>query len=378
MADTDILIIGGGPAGLALALALAPSGQRITVADARTQEAGAADPRALALAYGSQQILDRLGVWAGLDATAIETIHVSQQGGFGRTLLHATELDVPALGHVVAAGALTTALRRAVADAGIEVLDQTPIASLAAGAETITATPRGNSPPLRARLVVRAEGAPDADGPVKTHDYHQHALIATVQPRDGHKNLAFERFTAEGPLALLPFGQAYASVLVASTATARRLAELDDDAYLAHMQRTLGARAHLATVGPRTHFPLALRYRPSPTGPRTVALGNAAQTLHPVAGQGFNLALRDVSTLARALRDAADPGSPTVLQHWARQRRLDRVGTIAFTDGLIRLFSQPSGLVSAARGAGLLGLDLCPPLRHFVARRMMFGARAWP
>lgn len=376
MADADVLIVGGGPAGLALALSLADSGQRVVVADARERSAVTADPRALALAHGSRLTLDRLGVWAGLPATAIDTIHVSQRGGFGRTVLRAAELGVPALGHVVSAGALAAALRAAVDAAGIEVRDHTPVGEITADADAASATLNGQ--PFRARLIVRAEGSPGEGADVKTRDYAQHALIADVTPRDGHGHTAFERFTPEGPLALLPFGKDYASVLVVSGETADRLATLDDAAYLAHLQHTIGGRTTLAAVGPRARYPLALRYRNSAAGPRTAWLGNAAQTLHPVAGQGFNLALRDVHALALAVRDAADPGDPALLAAWARGRRLDRSGTIAFTDGLIRVFANDCAPLSAARGLGLAALDLCAPLRGFVARRMMFGARAWP
>ncbi|MDX5444526.1 MAG: FAD-dependent monooxygenase [Zoogloeaceae bacterium] len=377
MTDPDILIIGGGPAGLALALALADSGKPVAVADARDAGTVAADPRALALAHGSRLILEGLGVWQGLAATPIETIHVSQRGGFGRTVLRAGELGVPALGHVVSAGVLAGALRRAVEAAGIEVRDGAHVTTLTPEQDRIVATLNG-SETITARLAVRAEGAPGDGDAVKTRDYGQHALIASVHPRDGHHHLAFERFTPEGPLALLPFGDDYASVLVVSGDTADRLAALDDATYLAHLQQTIGGRTSLSTVGPRVRYPLALRVRESSAGARTAWLGNAAQTLHPVAGQGFNLALRDVHTLADAVREAADPGDVALLAAWARGRRLDRAGTIGFTDGLIRVFANDFAPLSVARGLGLAAMDLCAPLRGFVARRMMFGARAWP
>ncbi|HLW04502.1 MAG TPA: FAD-dependent monooxygenase [Azoarcus sp.] len=380
MTDVDILVVGGGPAGLALALSLARSGKRIVVADAREREVATTDPRALALAHGSRLILEQLGVWDDLDATPIETIHISQRNGFGRTVLRHTELDVPALGYVVSAGALIDALRRAVDATDIEVRDATLVETLSPGDSANTAQLTGPDGPatLSARLVARAEGGPGNDACVRARNYDQLALIATVCPRDPHNHTAFERFTTEGPFALLPLGNHYASVLVVSETHAERLTALDDSAYLDHLQQTVGGRTRLLSVGPRMHFPLALRYRKTIVEPRTAWLGNAAQTLHPVAGQGFNLALRDVHTLSRAVRDATDPGSPALLAAWARARRLDRGGTIGFTDGLIRVFTTNVPPISCARGFGLFTLDVCPPLRNFIARRMMFGARAWP
>lgn len=377
MADTDVLIIGGGPAGLALALALRDSGKHVVLADARAREAITSDPRALALAHGSQLILERLGVWRELNATAIETIHVSQRHAFGRTVLRASELGVPALGHVVSAGALTGSLRKAVEAAGIEVRDNTLVSDLIPATDSIQAALNDHDA-LTARLAVRAEGSPGQGDEIRSRDYAQHALIATVRPPGGHAHTAFERFTAEGPLALLPFGDDYACVLVVSEQKADHLSTLDDASYLAHLQEAIGHRTQLAAVGPRVRYPLALRYRQSSAAQRTAWIGNAAQTLHPVAGQGFNLALRDVFTLAMAVRDAADAGDAFLLSDWSRSRRLDRAGTIGFTDGLIRVFANDCAPLSAARGLGLTALDVCSPLRGFVARRMMFGARAWP
>ena len=183
----------------------------------------------------------------------------------------------------------------------------------------------------------------------------------------------------EGPLAVLPCGADCAIVHTASPAEADALMAEGDDAYRARLQAHFGERLHFASVGPRARYPLLLRYRPDPVGPRTVWLGNAAQTLHPVAGQGYNLALRDVWALAQVLlRADGDPGAADTLARYADARRLDRQGTIRFTDGLVRLFSNAITPLAHARGAGLFALDLLPPARHFVAKRMMFGARAWP
>lgn len=415
----DLLIVGAGPVGLALALALKDAGLDIVLADTRTRDAVTRDPRDLALAHGTRLTLQRLGVWDALPTTAIEHIHISHQGGLGRTLIDAAEHELPALGYVASAGALAAALRDAVDAAGIPVLDETEITNLAAGEDDVIASLGGAgrpAPTLRARLAACAEGGLRAGDPnVVEHDYGQHALIADVQVAGGHRHTAFERFTPQGPVALLPKGDGYALVHVARPETADELLALDDAAYLARLQAHIGGRARLTGVGPRLRYPLVLRYRRSTIAQRTVWLGNAAQTLHPVAGQGFNLALRDVWALADTLlkqreaclagassprahanaspaqsahstprdsstQDAApfDPGRQDVLAAYAAARGLDRLGTIRFTDTLVRVFSNDFAPLRHARGAALFALDLIPPLRNFVARRMMFGARAWP
>ena len=415
----DLLIVGAGPVGLALALALKDAGLDIVLADARTREAVSRDPRDLALAHGTRLTLQHLGVWEALPTTAIQHIHISHQGGLGRTLIDAAEHELPALGYVSSAGALAAALRAAVDAAGIPVLDETEVTNLAAGADDVIASLAAAGRPattLRARLAACAEGGLRAgDANVVEHDYGQHALIADVQVAGGHRHTAFERFTREGPVALLPKGQGYALVHVAHPETADALLALDDAAYLARLQAHIGGRARLTGVGPRLRYPLVLRYRRSTIAQRTVWLGNAAQTLHPVAGQGFNLALRDVWALADTVlkqRDAwlagtssghARPGAPAAhtaasaapgtgmqgatpfdagrpepLAAYARARGLDRLGTIRFTDTLVRVFSNDFAPLRHARGAALLALDLLPPARNFLARRMLFGARAWP
>jgi 2-octaprenyl-6-methoxyphenol hydroxylase len=229
---------------------------------------------------------------------------------------------------------------------------------------------------VRATLVAHAEGAVDC--PDRTgRDYGQQAVITSVRTAERPTGIAYERFTVDGPLALLPYRDGYAVVYTAATAEAQRLASLDDTAFLGALQAHFGSRLQFVSATPRASFPLALKVRPEPVAPRCVWLGNAAQTLHPVAGQGFNLALRDVWGLAETLRgDAAgDPGAAGVLARYRAARQLDRRVTITFTDALIHIFGSTNPVFAIARGGGLAALDLLPPLREFVARRMMFGAR---
>ncbi|MFA6311370.1 MAG: FAD-dependent monooxygenase [Sterolibacterium sp.] len=377
--NPPIAIVGGGPAGMALALALARHGTAAQVFDARPRGAAGNDKRILALSHGSRQILEWLGVWPQIAATRIDTIHISQRGGLGRTRLTAHEEGVPALGYVAAAASIGAALDDALAATRIPFRAETRVERVDSFADEVRLHTDDGKASVPARLVVYAEGAiqPSGDAATVTRDYGQQAVICTATPTAPHRNLAYERFTAQGPLALLPFGLELAVVYTCPSAEAAVLAALPDAEFLARLQEHFGNRLAFAAVSPRHVFPLVLRYRNSPIGPRSVWLGNAAQTLHPVAGQGFNLALRDVWELARTLADAGDPGDLAVLDRYAHARRLDRGGVIGFTDSLIRVFGSNDPLLRHARGLGLLALDLLPPVRSFVARRMLFGARAW-
>lgn len=360
--SAPVAIVGGGPAGLALSLALRLHGVRSMIYEARVRAAVREDRRVLALSDGSRQILDWLGVWSGLPRTPIATIHVSQRGGFGRTVLRATELDVEALGWVVAARDLIAALDDAASAAAIAYRD---------GCRMAPADLAGHA------LAAFAEGSVEP-GAARVRDYGQHAVLCNVDVAEPHRNVAFERFTGDGPLALLPQGAGFSVVLTCGDDIVERVCALDDADFITLLQQRFGARHRFLSPTPRVAYPLGLRYRAQPIADRKVWLGNAAQTLHPVAGQGFNLALRDIWELALAVAGADDPGSVEVLQAYARGRRADRLGAIGFTDLLIHAFGNELPFLRQLRGMGLLALDMLPSMRGFVAKRMMFGARAWP
>jgi 2-octaprenyl-6-methoxyphenol hydroxylase len=228
---------------------------------------------------------------------------------------------------------------------------------------------------LAARLIAIADGGDRLHlAHVEERDYRQSALVCDVASDEPHQNRAFERFTPEGPLALLPTRRGWSLVWTARPARAGELAALDDAGFCAHLRATFGpALGAFRVLGKRQVFPLVLRYARRPVAPRTVLIGNAAQTLHPVAGQGFNLGLRDAWELALAARDAQDPGSVTLLNAYFSQRRFDRTATILFTDTLIRLFSNDIPLLDRLCGAGLATLSGIPPAKNFLVRRMMFG-----
>jgi 2-octaprenyl-6-methoxyphenol hydroxylase len=376
---SSVLIVGAGPVGAVCALSLQQQGVAAQVLEAQAADARA-DTRILALSHGSRLILERLGVWDRLEGvTPITRIHISQRGALGVARLSAEEVKVPALGYVLPYAMLTAALKQTLADAGIAVeygVAVERIESDASAATLHTATGRSVSAPL---VVVadggRGESAPD---PKISRDYAQMAVVCEVQTELPHANQAYERFTPEGPAALLPKGDRYALVWTASNADAERIIALPDDAFLAALYQHFGGRqGRFTAASPRKTFPLRLAYVGSEAADHVARIGNAAQTLHPVAGQGFNIGLRDAWELAALCADAPvdEIGSAAMLHAYARGRRIDVLGGVGFTEFLLRTFSNDIGPLRHARGLGLLALEVFPPLKTFVARRMMFGAR---
>lgn len=383
MADAaDVVIVGGGPVGATLALALAASGRAPVVLESREMDAAAGDPRPLALSHGSRLILDRLGIWPALGVvTPIEQIHVSQQGGFGRVTMTAAEAGLPALGYVVEYARLQAILAKALGTRVPQFTTGVRVTAVRSGQDgaIVEFTRDSVQQAVAARLVVIADGgALQSLGGIKKVDYRQAAVVAMVTSELPHRNVAFERFTPGGPLALLPCGADLALVWTVSADAAQQFCEQPADKFLLHLCEHFGGRlGALTAVGARSFFPLALKVARDVALPRAVLIGNAAQTLHPVAGQGFNLGLRDAWELA-ALISEADPavlGGMAMLGAYRSRRRIDRRGGIWFTDSLVRLFSNDIGPLRAARGMGLALLGCVPPAKDFVVRRMIFGAR---
>ncbi len=383
----DIIIAGGGPVGSALALGLRDRGPRdgalrVALLEARPRAVEVDDARTIALSHGSRLILERLGVWSSLAAmTPIRHVSVSQQRGFGRVELDAAEAGVPALGYVTGYAVLQRALTTALENSAVNVMAGCAVRAAggdAAGA-TVSVVCGGGLQELHARLIAIADGGANLNlTHVKTRDYRQAALVGDVATDEAHQNRAFERFTPVGPLALLPTDRGWSLVWTAATDHAQELATLDEGQFCVRLQATFGAALgafHL--LGRRQVFPLVLKYATRPVAPRTVLIGNAAQILHPVAGQGFNLGLRDAWELAHAImaRGAGDPGNAALLNAYCSQRRFDRTATILFTDSLIRLFSNDIPLLNPVRGIGLAALGGIPPAKKFLVRRMLFGAR---
>lgn len=376
----DVAIVGGGPVGTALALALQDSGLRVTVLEARP-DAQVSDARAIALSYGSRLMLERLGVWAELQAraTPITTIHVSQSGQFGRTLLSAAELDVPALGYTVEYGHLYRALADVASAARLDIRYGAPVSAARVG--EVRYGEAGCEVALAAQLVVLAEGGKGLPVPtVREKDYGQSAVVCTVKTMRPHGNRAYERFTPHGPIALLPLGEQFALVWTTPTdAVASRLA-LDDAAFLDQLYTAFGARqGPFVAAGPRAAFPLRMALRGAGDQAGLLRIGNAAQLLHPVAGQGFNLGLRDAWQLAETILDTpADVLMTADLRdRYVKARGWDAQGGARTTDVLVELFAHEPPVVSGLRGLGLTMLDLLPAAKAVFARKMMHGVRTW-
>lgn len=374
----DVLVIGGGPVGAALALSLKDEQLSVMVLEARTSPSD--DPRALALSHGSWLHLERIG--AKIEAaTPITTIHVSQKGGFGRTILTAEESGVPALGYVARYPDVHSAI--------VSKLDRQTLISGALATEIdlegecgiVDFDYEGKKRRISARLVVMADGGKlvgHVNGITQqTREYGQWAIVGQVQTEKPHCNTAYERFTPDGPLALLPKEDGFSLVWTASPEEAKAILSLEKSAFLERLQNHFGERlGKFVDCGNLSGFPLVLRYSTPFVSNHLALVGNAAQTLHPVSGQGFNLGLRDVAMLAREILESDEIGSEPMLSNYGKARQVDRGSGIRFTDSLIRVFSNEIPPLRAGRGIGLAALDCLPQARKWFSRRMMFGFKA--
>ena len=380
----DVAIAGGGMVGLSLAAALAELPLDVVVIEPVAPEASlqpSFDSRTTALSNGSRRVLEGIGAWASIAgrATPIRRIHVSERGRFGTAILTAEEQGVAALGHTIENRLLGQALRERLAGFPRVRILHDRVAGLDPGTDASAIETDGGER-YAARLMVAADGAQSSlrtalGVGASITDYGQRAIVAHVDTTRFHDYTAYERFTPDGPIAVLPIGEGRSAVVwtLAPEAAARVLA-LEDGAFLARLQEAFGLRlGRFTRVGRRQAYPLALTRAARLTAPRAVILGNAAQSLHPVAGQGFNLALRDVALLAELIASAAggDPGAPALLERYAAEREPDREAVIRFTDALVRGFGLPFAPVAVARGQGLLLFDLMVPVKHEFARRTM-------
>jgi 2-octaprenyl-6-methoxyphenol hydroxylase len=386
----DILIAGGGMVGASLARALADVGLRIAVVEpvsAGAEVQPSYDDRVIALSWGSRLILQGIGCWDMIrdQAEPIRRIHISDRGRFGFTHLDHAKERVPALGYVVAAKAIGAGLLQGIGDReGLDWLSPANIRDFQVDDQAVRLDldVGGAARAVTARLLVAADGAGSpirqALGvPVREWQYGHTAVIANVTPAKAHGGVAYERFTASGPLAMLPMTEGRCSMVwTQREAGVSGILAMQDGEFLARLQEQFGYRlGRFLKVGERAAYPLRLLRVREMVRPRVAIIGNAAHTLHPVSGQGLNLGLRDVALLAdllgRCAAEGGDPGSGALLGAYAAERGPDQRRVALITDLLARVFVNPLQPVQAARNCGMLALDLVPGLKHEVARQFM-------
>lgn len=430
----DVAIVGGGMVGASLAVALGDTGLRITLIEGFAHDASAQpsfDDRTTAIGNGSRAIFESLGVWDAMraDAAPIRAIHVSDAGRMGFARLVAAEQDLEAFGYVIPNRTIGRALWAALRDqanlslhvparvTAVKVEATHVLLTVAASGATATggavaardASAMGSAPPLtlRARLLVAADGAhstlrQELGLAAHVEDYEQVAVVVNVAADRPHEGIAYERFTSSGPIAVLPLADgSYTVVWAVRPDAADAMLARDDASFLRNLQAAFGWRAgKLVRAGRRSTYPLALTRADRSIAARAVLIGNAAQALHPVAGQGFNLGLRDAAALAETLADAAnlsdaahlavaanlagpadsataaDVGAPAILERFATWRADDRSGVTRFTDQLVKLFADRRRGAGLARDAGLLLFDILPPAKRALSRVSWgFGAK---
>ncbi len=387
--DHDIIILGGGLVGSSLACALDGRGLRVAQVEASAPQAGAPgfDERKLALALASLNALDALGVLVRLDTppVPIRRIHVSRAGDFGAVRLAAADHGRELFGGVVLARELGQALEsRLDAVNGLVRYRPARVQSVQPDADgpVVELEQGGSTVRLRTRLLVAADGthslARQAWGiATDDHDYGQTLVVCSIATDRAHDGTAYERFTADGPVALLPMaGGHYGGICGVASADAARVLALPDADYAGYFQQRFGWRAgRMLRAGARSGYPMQRRVAARITAPRGVVMGNAAQTLHPIGAQGFNLGLRDALTLAE-LVDGGDPGAPALLAQYAQRRREDRERTLAFSDGLARATANDSFPMHVLRSFGLVALGHVPGLADpLVSGAMGFRGR---
>jgi len=381
--DYDLIIVGGGMVGASLAYALKNSRLKIALIEAfefNTVQQVSYDDRGIALSYGSQIIFEAMGLWSQLSpyATAISDIHISDRGHFGVSRLSAKAENVPALGQVITAKSMGLILNKALSEQeNIDIYCPASVISLNQSADHIELVLKDNTH-LTAKLIVAADGAQSTirhclNLGALEHDYQQTAITANISTERPHQAQAFERFTEHGPIALLPMSDNRCSLVwTVKSGDEVDILALSEQDFLAKLQTEFGYRLGKFTqVGQRNSYPLKLIQADQPVQHRTILIGNAAHSLHPIAGQGFNLGLRDVAELADRLNATEDCGDSKLLHDYQYARQVDHDNVINSTGNLVDLFSNNNPLLGHLRGAGLALVDILPPAKHWLAQQSM-------
>lgn len=379
----DVIIVGGGLVGSSLALALRDLPLSVALVEARLPTSE--DPRLFALNISSIQLLSHLGLWPAIEkeASPINAVHVSHRGHFGAVRLNASDADLPTLGHVVPAYCIEAAIHEALlAETRITRYCPARVVAVQPGdTETqLTLTTESGELTLSSSLIIGADGTESTlrdalNIPTETIDYHQSAIVARIGVSEAHRGIAYERFADGGALAMLPLpDQTCASIWSAPTDQATQLMQLNDADYLAACQRVMGHRlGRLLSMSPRAHFPLRMKRALSGVSSHVFLLGNALHTLHPIAAQGFNLALYEVATLVEGFVQGLARGetiTPHTLQTLSERTQAQQTISVGVSDRLARVFTKPQPGLSTLAGFCMLGLDCLPPLKKLFIQRM--------
>lgn len=387
----DLIIVGGGMVGASLACALKNSDLKIAIIEAfspNSKQQPSYDDRAIALAYGSQVIFEAMGLWSQLatHSTAITDIHVSDRGHFGVTRLSAQQENIPALGQVITARTMGQVLNHALSQQqNIEMICPASVAALTQHSDFIEVV-LDDDRRLSSKLLIAADGGNSTIRQLLNlgalqHDYQQTAITANITPERPHQGCAFERFTDSGPIALLPMSDNRCSLVwTVQSGDEIDILKLSDHDFLAQLQDRFGYRlGKLIKVGQRNNYPLKLVQTDQTVQQRIVLIGNAAHNLHPIAGQGFNLGLRDVAALADVLSTTNnDCGDPHLLHDYKQWRQQDQDNVITMTGNLVTLFSNNNPILGHLRGAALSVIGALPPAKHWLARKSMGLGRKQP
>ena len=400
--DYDLTIVGGGMVGASLACALGNHPLQIAMVEAYSQEMNTPpsyDDRAIALSYGTSQIFRTLGIWEQLSSkvTPIKHIHVSDRGHIGVTRIDHSEENVDALGYVITARDLGQVLYSALSQYNnLHIIKPAQLTELSFTDSYANATITFNQDSSEAdtkvvstKLLVAADGGNSSvrqllNIDAQQYDYQQTAITANISVSQAHNNIAYERFTAQGPLALLPMqDQRCSLVWTRQTDNVEPIMAMSDKEFLQQLQTEFGGRlGQFTQVGKRSTYPLKLVRANAQVQKRVALIGNAAHTLHPIAGQGFNLGMRDVATLAQVIVEehqaGRDIGLLRVLQPYQQWRQQDHQRIIGFTDNLVKVFSNRFAPLALTRNLGLVATDVFPPLKHLLAEHTMGMAGRLP
>lgn len=387
MQKFDVIIVGAGLVGISLARVLAPLNLKIALIDAnspRTSSQSSFDDRVLALSLASKRILESMGSWSAVsdDAEKISMIHVSDKGHFGFTRLTAEQEKVEALGYVIPARVLGLALHKTLEEETIKVFAPSRLTSIEHAENAVIATldsDEGNIS-IQGQLLVAADGDNSfvrnymEISPIQ-FAYKQFAVICNIELENTHNNIAYERFTKTGPMALLPMTQ-QRSALVWTVSEDKKdaLLSLSDEDFCKQAQDHFGYRAgRFKRTGKVSAFPLNMSFAHQSVKQRVVLIGNAAHTLHPIAGQGFNLGIRDVAVLGDVIASASQENTDLidVLSRYTQWRKKDQWSVTLATDFLVRIFGQHHPAITVARNCGMLMMDVMPPLKHMMSRHAM-------